>query len=58
MWNIIIGIAFIAGGLSGQLVLIGTDSGVALAVVGAGMLVWGIVQTVNKKRESTEGNKE
>ncbi len=32
--NIIIGIIFIVGGLSGHLALIGTGSGVALAVLG------------------------
>jgi len=34
MIKIIIGIVFIVGGLSGNLVLIGTNSGVALAVLG------------------------
>jgi hypothetical protein len=33
-WSIIIGLVFIVGGLSGQLALIGTNSGTALAVVG------------------------
>lgn len=46
MWNIIIGIIFIAGGLSGQLALRGTDSGGALAAVGGGLVIWGIVQMV------------
>jgi hypothetical protein len=40
--KIIIGLAFIIGGLSGKLVLIGTQSGAALAVVGDIMLAWGI----------------
>ena len=44
MWNIIIGIIFIIGGLSGKLALIGTQSGYALAAVGAGLVIWGIVQ--------------
>lgn len=35
MGNIIIGIIFIAGGLSGKLALIGTNSGTALAAYGA-----------------------
>jgi hypothetical protein len=52
MWNIVIGIVFIAGGLSGQLALIGTNSGEALAVVGAGLVIWGIVQVVQARRES------
>jgi len=39
MGNIIFGIVFIIGGLSGQLALLGTNSPTALAVVGAGMIV-------------------
>ena len=50
MWNMIIGIVFIAGGLSGKLALIGTDSGPALAVVGAALLIWGIVQQVRSRK--------
>ena len=42
--NIIIGIVFIIGGLSGGLVLRGTGSGGALAVVGVGLVIWGIVK--------------
>jgi len=44
MINIIIGIIFIVGGLSGKIALRGTGSGIALAVIGAGLVVWGIVQ--------------
>lgn len=40
--NIIIGIIFIVGGLSGKLVLLGTHSGGALAVLGGVLLVLGI----------------
>lgn len=50
MWNIIIGLVFIVGGLSGKLALIGTSSGPALAGVGAIMLVWGIVQMVRGRK--------
>ena len=46
MWNIIIGLVFILGGLTGRLALIGTNNGTALAAVGALMLIWGIVQIV------------
>ena len=42
--NIIIGIVFIIGGLSGGLVLKGTQSGGALAVVGAALVVFGVVR--------------
>ena len=48
MWNIVIGLIFLIGGLSGKLALIGTNSGGAIAVVGAGLLVWGIVQMVRR----------
>jgi len=44
MFKIILGVVFIVGGLSGKLVLIGTNSGVALAVVGVGMIIWGIAR--------------
>jgi len=40
--SIIIGLVFIVGGLSGQLALIGTNSGVALAVVGLLLIGRGI----------------
>jgi hypothetical protein len=52
MWNIVIGVVFIVGGLSGRLALIGTNSGELLAVLGAGLLIWGIVQVVQSRRES------
>jgi hypothetical protein len=42
--SIIIGIVFIIGGLSGRMVLIGTQSGGALAAFGVAMIVWGIVK--------------
>ena len=42
MSSIIIGLVFIVGGLSGQLALIGTNSGVALAVVGVLLIGRGI----------------
>jgi hypothetical protein len=51
MWNIIIGLVFIGGGLSGHLTLRGTNSGPALAGLGAVLAVWGIVQ-VAKGRNS------
>jgi hypothetical protein len=42
--NIIFGIIFIIGGLSGKLVLIGTHSGPALAVLGGVLLVVGFLR--------------
>ena len=53
MWNIVIGLIFIVGGLSGQLALRGTDNSPLLAVVGAGLVVWGIVQMVRSRTETT-----
>lgn len=44
MGNIMIGLIFIVGGLSGELVLMGTNSPEALMGVGVGLLVWGGVQ--------------
>lgn len=48
MWNIIIGIVFITGGLSGNLVLRGTNSSVALVIVGIALVIWGIIQKANR----------
>ena len=42
--NIVIGIVFVIGGLSGGLALRGTGSGPLLALVGAGLLVWGVIR--------------
>jgi len=42
--SIIIGIVFIVGGLTGKLVLMGTQSGGALAVVGVIILGVGVVR--------------
>jgi hypothetical protein len=54
MWNIAIGVIMIAGGLSGKLALLGTDSGMALAAVGGGLVAWGIFQMVKKGKSSGE----
>lgn len=56
MWNIIIGIIFIFGGLSGQLVLRGTNSSGALVVVGVGLVIWGGVK-MSKKVEPKRPDK-
>ncbi len=48
--NIIIGVIFIGGGLSGELALLGTDSGGALALVGGGLVAWGVYQMVQSKK--------
>lgn len=48
--NILFGIVFIVGGLSGKLALRGTESGPALAAVGMGLLIWGAVQVVRGRQ--------
>lgn len=50
MWNILIGIAFVVGALSGKMVLRGTESNGALAVVGGLLIVWGIFQIAQKSK--------
>jgi hypothetical protein len=50
MAKIIIGAVMVIGGLSGHLVLIGTDSGKALAVLGGVLIVWGLVRVVQSRR--------
>ena len=52
MVKIIIGLVFIVGGLSGKLVLLGTQSGTALAALGAVLVVWGIVRIIRQKQRS------
>ena len=59
MIKIIIGIVMVIGGLSGNLVLIGTNSGAALAVLGGVFIVWGIVRMTASRRAGsgkTDGN--
>lgn len=48
MWNIIFGVVFVIGGLSGQLALIGTNSSGALVVVGLLMAGYGVYQVTRK----------
>ena len=50
MIKIILGIGMIVGGLSGKLVLRGTDSSVALAGFGAVLVIWGIVRMVRRRQ--------
>ncbi len=42
MGKIIFGIIFIIGGLSGDMVLVGTDSSGLLVLVGVVLVIWGI----------------
>ena len=48
MGNILFGIIMIIGGLSGELVLMGTNSSGALIAVGAVILIIGVVQLSNR----------
>ena len=50
VFNIIIGVAFIIGGLSGKLVLIGTQSGIALAVLGVALVGLGIYRAISQRK--------
>lgn len=45
-----IGIIFIIGGLTGELALIGTNSGTALAVVGVLILIYGLYRMFAPRR--------
>jgi hypothetical protein len=51
MGNIIWGILLILGGLSGQFVLIGTNSSGALIALGVGLVIWGIIKTATSSKE-------
>jgi hypothetical protein len=48
IYNIIIGVVFIGGGLSGKLVLLGTQSGPALAIVGGILVLVGLARLANR----------
>ena len=48
VFNIIIGLVFIVGGLSGHLVMIGTQSGVALAALGAVNVGLGVFRAIKR----------
>ena len=49
--NIIVGIAFIIGGATGKLALIGTNSSVAILILGVALVAWGGWQAVRGKKE-------
>ena len=44
--NIVVGLLFIGGGASGQVVLRGTDSSVGIAIVGGVLVIVGVVQII------------
>jgi len=51
VWNIVIGLVFVAGGLSGKLALRGTDSGPALAALGAVLAGYGVFQLIQQRKQ-------
>ncbi|MCE9591021.1 MAG: hypothetical protein K8S99_10895 [Planctomycetes bacterium] len=51
MGNIIVGIIFVIGGLTGKLALVGTQSGVALAAVGAALIAWGAFRVIQRRSQ-------
>lgn len=57
MGQIIVGIVFIIGGLSGTLALKGTGSPMALAAVGVGLCIWGFLnpQSDDEKKGKSKG---
>jgi len=55
MVNIIIGILFIIGGLTGKLALIGTNSSGALVVVGGLLVAWGVFKMVRARAGGAPG---
>ena len=50
--NIIIGLVFIVGGLTGRLALVGTNSGTFLAIAGGALVVWGAYR-LNRARSTS-----
>jgi len=50
MRKLLIGIVFIIGGLGGGMVLRGTESGIALAVVGLVFCIWGGVEVMSDRK--------
>ncbi len=54
MWNILIGAVFIVGGLSGTMVMRGTESGIALAALGGAILLFGIYQMSTESKEDAK----
>jgi len=45
--NILVGFVFIVGGLSGKLVLRGTNNSELLVLLGVGLLMWGLYKATN-----------
>ncbi len=52
--NIIIGLVFIVGGLSGKFALIGTNSGTFLAMAGGALVIWGVYRLKRARSTSSK----
>ena len=52
--NIIIGLVFIVGGLSGKLALIGTNNGTFLAMAGGALIIWGVYRLKRARSASSK----
>lgn len=50
IFNVVVGLIFLVGGLSGKMALIGTGSTIAMAAVGGLILGIGIFQIVRHRR--------
>lgn len=50
MFNLLIGLLFIVGGLTGLIELRGTGSSDAIAAVGTALFIWGLFQTRSRRR--------
>ena len=49
IFNLILGVAGLVGGLTGKMALIGTESSTALAVFGGGVAALGIYQIIRSR---------
>ena len=54
MINIIMGLVFLVGGLSGKLALRGFNSPGLLAAIGVVLIVWGTSQVLRNRRSNAE----
>lgn len=52
--NIIIGLVFIVGGLSGKLAIIGTNNGTFLAIAGGVLIIWGVYRLKRARSASSK----
>ena len=54
IFNIVIGLIMLVGGLSGRLALIGTNNSTILAAIGAAVLAFGVYRTVKDRRRRSD----